>query len=82
MRFAELPCSAAMTHYGKMADRSDTRRVVAPRLRDQLMVPQAVVGALEGLAEQVLALQRLPLPPSHRAAQQLPQHPACAPLPL
>lgn len=61
-----------------MADRSFTCCVAAARLRDQLVVPQAVVGTLEGLAEQVLALQGLPLALGHRAAQQLPQHPAHA----
>ena len=71
---------AAVTRDEGMADRSNACSFAAPRLRDQLVVPQAVVGALEGLAEQVLALQGLPLPPSHRAAQQLPQHPATAPI--
>ena len=68
----------AVTHDDGMVDRSIACSVVAPRLRDQLVVPQAVVGALEGLAEQVLALQGLPLAPRHCAAQQFQQHPARA----
>ena len=75
---AESPCRYCGDTRQRVCEKHVACSVAAPRLRDQLVVSQAVVGALEGLAEQVLALQGLPLAPRHRAAQQLPQHPAPA----